>query len=302
MRGGRRIRDLAGGVAGVLRVEGLRKTFHGRHEALRGVDLEASEGILGLLGPNGAGKTTLMHLLAGLLSPTSGRVVLDGSDAAVDPPGHRARVGYLPQEFGFPPNLTPRKVMECMARLKGAAWRGEVPALLEAFHLTRVERHRIGSLSGGMRQRLGLAQALLADPRLLILDEPTVGLDPEERAALLEHLARRAERRIVILSTHIVEDAESLCREIILIANGTIFARGDGKALSAPIDNRVFEGPGDTRIPDGVRVLSRLRRHGQPRVRVVADRAPAARFEPRRPSLEDAYRYHLDRQRSGGMR
>lgn len=190
----------------MLKIRDLVKVYPGPVTALQGVDLDVPTGMSGLLGPNGAGKSTLMKILAGLLEPTSGSVTLDGEDVLAQPERVRARLGYLPQEFGFYPHLTGEKMLTYLLRLKGVEAPGGVGRLarelLERVNLAHAGHRKVKTYSGGMRQRLGIAQAIAGNPRLIVVDEPTAGLDPEERLRFYRLLAELAADRIVLLSTH----------------------------------------------------------------------------------------------------
>ncbi|MFM8783820.1 MAG: ATP-binding cassette domain-containing protein, partial [Phycisphaerales bacterium] len=194
----------------MLRINDLVKIYPGPVAALKGVSLEIPEGLFGLLGPNGAGKSTLMNILAGLLEPTGGTVTLDGTDVVKDPRAVWGQLGYLPQDFGFYPSLSGAQMLDFLLRLKGVdAPQGRkalVAELLERVNLADAAKRKVRTYSGGMRQRLGIAQAIAGNPRLVIVDEPTAGLDPEERQRFYRILAELGRDRIVLLSTHIVED------------------------------------------------------------------------------------------------
>ncbi|MFM8580790.1 MAG: ATP-binding cassette domain-containing protein [Planctomycetaceae bacterium] len=200
------------------------KVHPGPVAALRGVDLELGEGLFGLLGPNGAGKSTFMQVVAGLIEPTAGQVLLDGHDIVRDPRYMHQRLGYLPQDFGFHPDLTGVAMLELLLKLKGITAPGGRRALalelLDRVNLAHAAKRKVAGYSGGMRQRLGLAQAIAGDPRVLIVDEPTAGLDPEERHRFYRLLAEMGSRRIVILSTHIVDDVATLCPRLAVIRGG----------------------------------------------------------------------------------
>jgi len=283
----------------MLVVRDLVKLFPGPVAALRGVDLDLPVGLFGLLGPNGAGKSTLMKILAGLLEPTSGSVELDGVDVVAAPEHMWERLGYLPQDFGLYPNLTGRGMLEHLLRLKGVHAAGGrrrlADELLERVNLAGAASRKVRGYSGGMRQRLGIAQAMAGDPRVLIVDEPTAGLDPEERLRFYHLLAELARDRIVLLSTHIVEDVAVLCPAFAVIREGKLVARTTPREARAALRGTIFEGS----VPDeGLPALrSRhavtqvLLSEGQNRVRVhvPAGSEPPPGFEPREPSLEDAY-------------
>ena len=266
--------------------------------ALQGVDLDVPHGMFGLLGPNGAGKSTLMRILAGLLEPTSGQVTLDGDDVLAHPEHLRARLGYLPQEFGFYPHLSGEQMLIHLLRLKGvSAPQGEralARELLERVNLAYAARRRVKAYSGGMRQRLGIAQAIAGEPRLLIVDEPTAGLDPEERLRFYHLLAELAEGRTVILSTHIVEDVAVLCPRFAVIRGGRLVALTTPREARSALEGAIFEG---TVSPAELPQLRRERAvtqailvEGRHRVRVhdPSGSVPPG-FEPVAPTLEDAY-------------
>ena len=282
----------------MLTLQGLVKVYPGPVAALQGVDLEVPRGMFGLLGPNGAGKSTLMRILAGLLEPTSGKVTLDGEDVLAHPEKLRAKLGYLPQDFGFYPHLSGEQMLMHLLRLKGV----EAPAglkrvaaeLLERVNLTYAAKRKVKAYSGGMRQRLGIAQAVAGDPRLLIVDEPTAGLDPEERLRFYHLLAELAEDRTVILSTHIVEDVAVLCPQFAVIRNGRLIARTTPREARAALEGSIFEG---TVPPSELPALRRERAvtqailvEGRHRVRIYdPSGATPAGFERVAPTLEDAY-------------
>ena len=230
----------------MLSIHNLVKIYPGPVNALQGVSLNIGEGLFGLLGPNGAGKSTLMNTLAGLLEPTSGSVTLDSADIVKDPRIVRRQLGYLPQDFGFFPDLTGLRMLELMLKLKGVDGPGGrrkiAEALLERVNLSRASKRKVSGYSGGMRQRLGLAQAIAGNPRLVIVDEPTAGLDPEERHRFYRLLAELAKNRIILLSTHIVEDVATLCPRMGVIQSGRVVADTSPSAARAAIDGHMFEG------------------------------------------------------------
>jgi len=216
-------------VETMLKIRELTKTYSSGIQALKEISLDVPPGMFGLLGPNGAGKTTLMKILATLLEPDSGTAEMNGIDLIGNKHGTRKMLGYLPQEFGLYPTLTAEQTLHYFAKLKGVHDKKErgplVDALLERVNLTSARRQRVGGFSGGMRQRLGIAQALIGKPALLIVDEPTSGLDPEERARFHNLLADTAsEDSVVLLSTHIVSDVSSLCSQMAIIRQGEIVA------------------------------------------------------------------------------
>jgi ABC-type multidrug transport system ATPase subunit len=282
----------------MLTIRNLVKVYPGPVTALQGIDLDVPAGMFGLLGPNGAGKTTLMRILASLLEPTSGRVELDGEDVLARPEALRSRLGYLPQEFGFYPQLTGEAMLLHLLELKGVTAPGGRKALaaelLARVNLTAAARQKVKGYSGGMRQRLGIAQAIAGDPRLIIVDEPTAGLDPEERLRFYRLLAELAEDRIVLLSTHIVEDVAVLCPRFAVIRQGKLVAQtSPGEAL-APLRGKIFEGRVPREQLDEVRRRLRVTQavlvEGQNRVRIFEPSAEApVGFEPVPATLEDAY-------------
>ena len=282
----------------MLRIKSLVKVYPGPVTALQGVDLDLEIGMFGLLGPNGAGKSTFMRILAGLLEPTSGAVLLDGEDILARPERVRARLGYLPQEFGFYPHLTGEQMLIHLLRLKGVEAPGGLKALagelLDRVNLSFAARRKVKSYSGGMRQRLGIAQAVAGNPRLLIVDEPTAGLDPEERLRFYHLLAELAGNRIVLLSTHIVEDVAVLCPQFAVIRGGRLVAKTTPRAARAAIEGAIFEGTvSPSELPDlrqSGSVTQAILVEGRHRVRVFApDGSPPLGFERVTPTLEDAY-------------
>jgi ABC-type multidrug transport system ATPase subunit len=291
----------------MLVIRDLVKVYAGPVTALQGVSLDVPPGMFGLLGPNGAGKSTLMRIVAGLLEPTSGSVHLDGRDVIAEPANVRRTLGYLPQDFGFYPHLTGEQMLRHLLVLKGvAAPRGLKPLageLLERVNLSFAARRAVKSYSGGMRQRLGIAQAIAGDPKLVIVDEPTAGLDPEERLRFYHLLTELAENRTVLLSTHIVEDVAVLCPQFAVIRGGRLVARTTPRAARAALQGRILEGvvaPADMAELRATRAVTQtLLVEGRHRVRLyepeggatsgAVGAGPPAGFEPVEPSLEDAY-------------
>jgi ABC-type multidrug transport system ATPase subunit len=282
----------------MLSIRDLTKVYPGPVSALQGIDLDVPGGMFGLLGPNGAGKSTLMRILAGLLEPTSGRVELDGLDVVARPEDLRARLGYLPQEFGFYPHLTGAAMLEHLLRLKGVDAPGGprklAAELLEQVNLSFAAKRKVKGYSGGMRQRLGIAQALAGDPRLVIVDEPTAGLDPEERYRFYRLLAELAADRIVLLSTHIVEDVSVLCPRFAVIRHGRLIAQTSPSEARGALEGALFEGSAGedelARLRHTHTVTQAILYEGKNRVRVFAPAGdPPAGFEPAVPTLEDAY-------------
>src|SRR3954469_23223491 len=206
----------------MLKVDGVSKRFRGGNYGVRDVSLELSSGVIGLLGPNGAGKTTLMQMIATITRPTSGRIFFEGADIAKRPNDVRRRLGYLPQDFGVYDNLTALEFLTYFAALKGVRSRKRIQEMLEIVNLHSVGNRPLGGFSGGMKQRLGIAQALINDPDLVIVDEPTAGLDPEERVRFRNVLSELGEGRLVILSTHIVSDIELIATQIAIMKSGSL--------------------------------------------------------------------------------
>ena len=284
----------------MLQIRDLLKIYPGPVTALKGVSLDIPNGLFGLLGPNGAGKSTLMTIVAGLLQPTAGTVTLDGTDIVADPAAVRRALGYLPQEFGFYPELTGLKMLMLMLKLKGVhAPQGQrklAEELLERVNLAHAAKRKVGGYSGGMRQRLGLAQAVAGSPRLIIVDEPTAGLDPEERHRFYRLLAELGKDRIVVLSTHIVEDVATLCPRMAIIRGGTVMAHTTPSAARESMEGRVYEGfvrdEDLTAFTATARVLSAILVEGVTnRVRVGVDPGATAPtgFRSVSATLEDAY-------------
>jgi ABC-type multidrug transport system ATPase subunit len=282
----------------MLSIRGLTKVYPGPVAALQGVDLDIPTGMFGLLGPNGAGKTTLMRVLAGLLEPTAGTVTLDGHDVVGHPQQIWATLGYLPQEFGFYPHLSGEAMLLHLLRLKGvtapAGQKKLCDELLSRVNLSWAARRKVKGYSGGMRQRLGLAQAIAGDPRLIIVDEPTSGLDPEERLRFYRLLAELAEHRTVILSTHIVEDVAVLCSRFAVIRSGkvlTVTSPGDARqAIAGHIWEGTVTAAEAAELQRSRQVTQAVLVEGRNRMRVYEpDGSPPPGFEAVTPTLEDAY-------------
>jgi ABC-type multidrug transport system ATPase subunit len=282
----------------MLELQDLVKVYPGPVAALQGVSLSMPVGMFGLLGPNGAGKTTLMRIVAGLLEPTAGRVVLDGIDVTEAPERVWAQLGYLPQEFGFYPHLTGEAMLRHLLELKGVEARGGmkglVAALLERVNLSFAAKRKVKGYSGGMRQRLGLAQAIAGNPRLIIVDEPTAGLDPEERFRFYRLLAELAADRIVILSTHIVEDVAVLCPRFAVIRSGRLLTVTTPSEARAAIAGCMYEGTvevGDLPRLRSERVVTQaLLVEGKNKARLYEPSgSPPEGFVPVPVTLEDAY-------------
>ena len=289
----------------LLSIQSVSKRYRGDRLALSDFSLEIGPGVLGLLGPNGAGKSTLMRIIATVTRPSSGRVVWNGVEAARDPDAIRRVLGYLPQDFGVYPNLTAREFLEYLAAAKGLpsrVARARTEELLQLVHLHDAAARRLGDFSGGMRQRVGIAQALLNDPRLLIVDEPTGGLDPEERVRFRNLLAELAGERVVILSTHIVSDVEASATRIALIASGRLVEDATPEALLAAAQGSCWEWVVPSARFDEIKrthlVSGTMRRGDGVHVRVVSDERPSPDAVPATPGLEDAYLRRLSAHRS----
>ena len=280
-----------------LRIANLSKTYPNGTRALDQVSLSIAPGMFGLLGPNGAGKSTLMRIVATLQEPDSGSVHLGDIDVLRDKEAVRRTLGYLPQEFGVYPKVTAEDLLDHFAVLKGitdgAERRRLVTALLEQTNLQNDRSKQLGGYSGGMRQRFGIAVALLGNPRLIIVDEPTAGLDPEERVRFLNLLAELGQNSIVILSTHIVDDVSELCSRVAIIDRGRIRLEDDPQAAVARLHGRIWRRVVSrdelARQQERYAVLSTKLLAGRTVVRVHADARPEAGYELAEPGLEDVY-------------
>jgi ABC-2 type transport system ATP-binding protein len=281
----------------MLEIRDLSKTYANGVQALRNVSLQIPTGMFGLLGPNGAGKSTLMRTIATLQDPDSGGIQLDGLDVLANKPAARRLLGYLPQEFGLYPKVSAEAMLDHFAVLKGVVASGErkalVEALLQQVNLWDVRKRKLGTYSGGMRQRFGIAQALIGSPKLIIVDEPTAGLDPEERNRFLNLLAEIGENVVVILSTHIVEDVTDLCPRMAIISQGRVLLSGQpAEALSA-LQGRVWRKAIAHSDIEACKsrfvVLSTRLSAGKTIIHVLADGLPEEGFTAVAPDLEDVY-------------
>jgi ABC-2 type transport system ATP-binding protein len=288
-----------------LNIENLGKQYRAGNWALRNFTLELRPGVLGLLGPNGAGKTTLMSILATITRATEGRVVWNGADIARNPDALRATLGYLPQDFGVYPNLNAVEFLEYLAAVKGldaASSRRRIDELLDLVNLNDVRKRPLGGFSGGMKQRVGIAQALLNDPRLLIVDEPSAGLDPEERVRFRNLLSGLSGERIVILSTHIVSDVEATATDIALISQGTLVAHASPEVLLKSVEGKVWELVLSSADLNSARqhylISNTARRSDGVHARMLTDVPPPGAL-PATPNLEDSYLYSLSQHRAG---
>ena len=283
-----------------LTIDNVSKHYKGNVWGLRDFSLTLKPGVLALLGPNGAGKSTLMRILATITKPTAGIVTWNGVDIAKSPDDVRAVLGYLPQDFGLYPNLNAVEFLEYLAALKGLSGRASrqrIQELLQVVNLFDARKRPLGSYSGGMKQRMGIAQALLNDPQLLIVDEPTVGLDPEERVRFRNLLSDLAGERIVILSTHIVSDAESTATEIAVINKGCLLYHASPEKLLQLVEGKVWQWVIPSADLNAVRqrwlISNTARRSDGVHARIVADSSPGDGARNTIASLEDAYLYLL---------
>ena len=280
-----------------LSIQGLSKTYSNGVRALYDVNLNLPNGMFGLLGPNGAGKSSLMRTIATLQEADSGKISLDGLDVLKEKTRVRQLLGYLPQEFGVYPKVSAERMLDHIARLKGVVNARErkelVSALLENVNLSKDRRKHLGTYSGGMKQRFGIAQALVGDPRLIIVDEPTAGLDPAERNRFYNLLSQLGENTIVILSTHIVEDVSTLCSNFAIICQGEVLYAGEPdeavKSLEGKIFTKAIVQSELAAYKSKYSVISTQLKSGRLHIRVIQDTAPGDGFLVSAPSLEDVY-------------
>ncbi len=277
----------------MLVISELKKKYPNDVLALKAVTLTIGRGVFGLLGPNGAGKSTLMRIIATLQQPDSGSVIFEGIDVLKEPEQIRAMLGYLPQEFGLYPSITATEMLEHLAILKGIHHgrerREQVAHLLETTGLTEHRGKKLGEFSGGMKRRFGIAQALLGNPKLLIVDEPTAGLDPAEKDRLYHLLSLVGENATVILSTHIISDITALCNDMAIIQNGQILMQKSPqesiRGLSGRIGKAYLSREEMSKLGCDIRVLSTRLCHGKFMLKIFED----ASFEKVEPDLEDVY-------------
>jgi ABC-2 type transport system ATP-binding protein len=288
-----------------LRITGLSKTYPNGVQALKNLSLTVGNNMFGLLGPNGAGKSSLMRTIATLQDPDAGSIDLDGIDVLTQKDQVRRILGYLPQEFGVYPKMSAFEMLQHLAILKGIVGAGErksmVEALLQQTNLWEVRKKSLSTYSGGMKQRFGIAQALLANPRLIIVDEPTAGLDPAERNRFLNLLSSIGRNVTVILSTHIVDDVRELCPRMAIIAAGEVLLEGAPRdalaALDGQIWSRLLDSDDELRALEGhMRIISTHLVGGQHEIRVFAAESPGAGFRAVPSGLEDVYFLNLSRQ------
>ena len=280
-----------------LTIKDLSKTYPNGVQALNGINLEITNGMFGLLGANGAGKSSLMRTIASLQEPSSGSISFNEIDVVKQPHEIRKQLGYLPQEFGVYPKISAEKLLNHLAILKGILdtkeRKEQVTALLQQVNLYQHRKKAVYTFSGGMRQRFGIAQALLANPQLIIVDEPTAGLDPEESNRFLNLLSEIGENVIVILSTHIVEDVRNLCPKMAILSNGKIISEGNPTELVATIDGKIWTKiipKKDIEIyKKAFDVISTKLISGDTQIRVLSENRPEIGFEKINPNLEDFY-------------
>jgi ABC-2 type transport system ATP-binding protein len=283
-----------------LTITDLGKQYRSDLWGLKNFSMEIKPGILGLLGPNGAGKSTFMRMLATITKPTDGKILWDDVDIVKSPDTLRALLGYLPQDFGVYPNLNAVEFLEYMAAIKGldsASAKKRIDELLQIVNLKDAAKRPLGGYSGGMKQRVGIAQALLNDPQLLIVDEPTVGLDPEERVRFRNLLSDLSGERIVILSTHIVSDVEATATRIALVHKGQLLCESAPENLLQELEGKVWEWTVSSEDLPGLKqkhiVSGTIRRSDGVQVRVVSGSQPETQARSVAPSLEDAYLYFI---------
>jgi ABC-type multidrug transport system ATPase subunit len=285
----------------MLSIKQLNKTYANGVKAINNVSLDIPNGMFGLLGPNGAGKSSLMRTIATLQDPDSGSIHFDGVDVLKDKEGLRRQLGYLPQDFGVYPKVSAETLLNHFAVLKGLTEKGPrkeaVEALLQQTNLWEARKRNLGTYSGGMRQRFGIAQALLGAPRLVIVDEPTAGLDPDERNRFLNLLAKIGEQVVVILSTHIVDDVTDLCPRMAMIVKGEVLVQGEPQAAIDTLLGKVWRRSVTTdelaQYQQTLNVLSTRLVGGKPQINVFADSQPDSGFTQIAPDLEDVYFLHV---------
>jgi len=286
-----------------LQINNLSKQYRNGTQAMQDISLEIGNGIFGLLGPNGAGKSTLMKTIAGLQLPDSGTLLFNGIDIVTHPVYIKKQLGYLPQDFGVYPKISAYDLLNHLAVLKGVidkkARKEQILALLGKTNLLTSKNKAVSTFSGGMRQRFGVAQALLGDPRIIIVDEPTAGLDPEERHRFNTLLSEIGEQVIVILSTHLVEDVRNLCTQMAIIDNGKVKANGNPDTFIRQLDGQLWSKTIDKKELEFYRrkykVISERLFAGQQSVTVFSEANPGDGFAPKTADLEDVYFYQLSK-------
>lgn len=281
----------------MLKLTNITKTYSDGTQALKNITLSLPAGMVGLLGPNGAGKSSLMRTLACLQRPDQGKIIFDDFNSLKEPDRLRSQLGYLPQYFGGYPGMSCAALLEHMGCLKGVArdkLKSQIDELLVLTNLTPVANKKVSTLSGGTRQRFGIAQALLGNPRLIIMDEPTSGLDPAERERLHNLLVSISDERLILLSTHIVEDIENLCRHVAIINQGEILDSGCVQTLIKPLREHIWQTPS---LPDKSsegKILSRSYRFGKPNFRIFCHTQPNPEAVKVEANLQDRYFYELN--------
>lgn len=284
-----------------LSFENISKLY-GDTVALQQIDLTLGSGVYGLLGPNGAGKTTLMRIMTDLLAPSTGRVLLDGQDIAVMGAAFRKKLGYLPQDFGVYPNFTAEQFLLYIARLKGLSKfeaKRQTDDLLHMVGLEDKKQKKLKGFSGGQRQRVGIAQALLGDPEILVLDEPTAGLDPEERIRFRGIISDLSQQKLVLLSTHIVSDLEAVANEIILLRKGVVLEMQKPSALLERLNGQVWivtvPAAEEAALTKQYACSNVLHTDGKSVIRLLSESAPRPDAVPTAPNMEDLYLYYFGR-------
>ena len=284
-----------------LSFENISKLY-GDTVALQQIDLTLGSGVYGLLGPNGAGKTTLMRIMTDLLAPSTGRVLLDGQDIAVMGAAFRKKLGYLPQDFGVYPNFTAEQFLLYIARLKGLSKfeaKRQTDELLRMVGLEDKKQKKLKGFSGGQRQRVGIAQALLGDPEILVLDEPTAGLDPEERIRFRGIISDLSQQKLVLLSTHIVSDLEAVANEIILLRKGVVLEMQKPASLLEQLNGQVWlvtvPAADETALTKQYTCSNVMHTDGKSVIRLLSKSAPRPDAVPTAPNMEDLYLYYFGR-------
>ena len=276
--------------------------LYGDTVALQQIDLTLGSGVYGLLGPNGAGKTTLMRIMTDLLAPSTGRVLLDGQDIAVMGAAFRKKLGYLPQDFGVYPNFTAEQFLLYIARLKGLSKfeaKRQTDGLLHMVGLEDKKQKKLKGFSGGQRQRVGIAQALLGDPEILVLDEPTAGLDPEERIRFRGIISDLSQQKLVLLSTHIVSDLEAVANEIILLRKGVVLEMQKPASLLEQLNGQVWlvtvPAVDEAALTKQYTCSNVMHTDGKSVIRLLSESAPRPDAVPTAPNMEDLYLYYFGR-------
>jgi ABC-2 type transport system ATP-binding protein len=288
-----------------LAITNLSKTYSNGTKAINNINLQLGNGMFGLLGPNGAGKSSLMKTIAGLQKPDSGTILFNGTDIVKDPLAVKKQLGFLPQDFGVYPKISAYDLLTHIAVLKGLTNNSErkeqVNALLQKVNLYQQRNKEVHTFSGGMRQRFGIAQALLGNPKLIIVDEPTAGLDPEERNRFNNFLSEMGEDIIIILSTHLVEDVKNLCTEMAVMLQGQLLAHGKPNDFIAALDGKLWQKTiakqDKAAYEENYHIVSTQFNMGKLSIHVQAESRPDNSFQPITPSLEDVYFSILNQQK-----